>query len=396
MSKTNIDILDILIVLAKRKKFIVIATFLVTVAVIIYSLVATEYWRSSVSFFSITQTQVPSLVPQALMGGMASTLIGPEATVDALSMVSIIQSRRISEQIIRKFDLIEYFEIDDPDPLVVMEQAVKQLHEEMLSVNLDPESGMIVISIESKDRYLSSDIANAYFQMVEQHYVENKMSKGRERRLFLEQRVADFEKSFARLSKEVEQFQVEHNIVDMDAQREKMVALYAELVAEKLEAEIELEYTKKFAGDNTPLIRGLRDKVAVISRTIGQMESRTDELGPRYIINMDDVPDINNRYMQLSLNLEIQRSVIEYLYPQYESAKLDELSDMSTLELVDDAVPAGLRSRPRRARMVIVGFVVAFILSSLIAYTTEVFTNSPRKDKFRLFKEELIRTKRKQ
>ncbi len=395
MSKTNIDILDILIVLAKRKKFIILATFLVTVVVIIYSLLATKYWKSSVTFFSITQGQVSSLVPQALMGGMASSIIGAEASVDALSMVNIIQSRRISQQIVRRFDLVEYFEIDDPDSLVVMEQAVKQLHEEMLMVNLDPESGLISITVETKDRYLSSDIANAYFELLEQHYIENKMSKGRERRMFLEQRVADFEESFARLSKEVEQFQIKHNIVDMDAQREQMVNLYAELVAEKLEAEIELEYTKKFAGENTPLIRGLQDKVNVLNRAISQMESGGNELGPKYIINMDDVPEINNRYMQLSLNLEIQRKVIEYLYPQYENAKLDELSDISSLELVDDAVPAGLRSRPRRGRMVIIGFIVAFIISSLIAYTVEILTNSPRKDKFNILIAELTKLKSK-
>lgn len=388
MSDKNIDIIDILIVLAKRKKFIIITTVIVTAAVIIYSLMATKYWKSAVSFLTISQPSVPSaMVPQSLMGGMGASMLGLEPAGDALSFLKIIHSRTFSENIIRKYDLTKYFKIEDPDTLVVMEQAVKQLHEEMVNVDLDPETGMIVVAIESRDRYLSSDIANSYFQLLEEYFLETKMSKGRERRLFLEQRVSDFEKSFAELSKEVEVFQEEHNIVDIEAQTEHIVGLYAELAARKLEAEIELEYNMKFARENAHHIKALQERITVLNNKIRGMETGENDNIPTYIVNINNIPSLNSRYMQLNLNLEIQRNVIEFLYPQYERAKLDELSDISTFELVDMAIPSGQRSKPERAKMVIIGFVVSFFLSSLIAYTFESFTSSQRKDKI----QELLR-----
>jgi len=37
----------------------------------------------------------------------------------------------------------------------------------------------------------------------------------------------------------------------------------------------------------------------------------------------------------LTLNIEIKKKVIEYIYPQYELAKLEELKDMPTFEVID-------------------------------------------------------------
>ncbi len=395
MNKKNIDIIDILIVLAKKRKFIIITTFIVTVAVIFYSLVATKYWKSSVTFLTISQTQMPtSVVPQALMGGMGASMLGLEPGGDALSFLKIIQSRTFSENIIRKYDLIDYFDITDADTLVVMEQAVKQLQDDVLDVDLDLETGMISIAIETKNRYLSSSIANSYYQLLEKYFIETKMSKGRQRRLFLEDRVADFEKSFAKLTKEFEEFQEKYNIIDIDSQKENIVALYAEIVAEKIEVEIELEYSKRFLYDDVHQIRSLQDKVGVLNKAITDIESSESERKPKYIINLDDMPSLNNRFLQLSLNLEIQRNVIEFLYPQYERARLDELSDISTFELVDEAIPSGKRSKPQRGKMVVIGFILSLFLSSLIAYTHEIFTTTDRKDKIQqLFKELGLKSK---
>jgi len=394
MGKTNIDILDVMIVLAKRKKFIVIVTFLVTTAVIIYSLLATKYWKSSVSFLTISQTETPAMISQSLLGGMGASFLGMEGGGDALNHINIIKSRSFSEQIIREFGLIDYFEVEDPDSLVVMELAVKLLHEKMLRVSLDGETGMITITVETKDRYLSSDIANAYFNKLEQYFLANKMSKGREGRLFLEQRVEEFEKSFTELNNKIEQLQKESKIVDIDAQKEQIVTLYANIVAQKTEAEIELEYTKRFAGENSPVVKGLAEKVAVFNEAITEMESGSSPMRPRYMVNIDDIPDINSRFLQLNLNIEIQRKVIEYLYPQYELAKLEEVKDLPTFEIYDAPQIAGIRSKPKRAITVIVSTVAAFIFSCILALILESFQGENR-EKILAIKAALFR-KRKQ
>jgi uncharacterized protein involved in exopolysaccharide biosynthesis len=391
MKKIDIDILDILIVLAKRKKFILITTFIITVAFIIYSLLATQYWKSSVSFMTISQQQTALPFSGGFLGGLGATFLGQGATGSAQNYINIIRSRNFSEKIINRFDLIEYFEIKDKDPLVIMEKAVLNLNENVLSAGYEIETGMITFTIETKDRYLSRDIAQAYFEMLEEYHLTSKMSKGRERRMFLEQQISAFEENFARLTNQLEAFQTEHRVIDLQAQTEAIVKQYAELAAQRMETEIELEYARRFMAEEAEIVVTLTKKLAVIDNRIKEMEKSGKEVGPKYILDIDKVPGVNNQFIQLNLNIEIQKKVVEFLYPQYEQAKLDELSDISTFEIIDSPVPAGLRSKPRRALIVIIAFALSLIVSSLFAYTYEVFTNTPRKNKLKSFFDELFR-----
>ncbi|MCD4704638.1 hypothetical protein K8R66_01025, partial [bacterium] len=96
------------------------------------------------------------------------------------------------------------------------------------------------------------------------------------------------------------------------------------------------------------------------------MESNSGKLKPKYILSIDDIPDISLQYSQIILNLEIQQKIYEYLYPQYEAAKIDELKDLPTIEVIDKAVPAGKRSKPKRARFCVVAFILGIFISSLI------------------------------
>ena len=62
--------------------------------------------------------------------------------------------------------------------------------------------------------------------------------------------------------------------------------------------------------------------------------------------------------------MEIDSKVYKYLYSEYESAKIEEMRDLPSIEIIDNAVLAGKRTSPRRARICILTFLIAFLLSS--------------------------------
>jgi|SRR5690554_1392313 len=394
MGKSGIDIFDILLVLAKRKKFIIITTIVVTLAVLIYSLLAPKYWVSAVKFLPVSQERSAIPMAQQLLGGFGASFLGQELTGTAKNHTNILMSRTFSERIINRFDLIDYFKITDPDPLVRMELAIKDLLEKVVSTEIDIETGMISIFVETKDKFLSRDIANAYYEMLEDYNINTKMTKGRERRIFLEERISDFEETFARHTGKLEKFQSEHRVVDLQKQTESIIELYAEIVASKIEAEIELEYNLRQLSEESPIVMTLKQRIATLNEAIENLERGEEGINPNYIVNIDDIPGLANQYMQLNLNVEIQTRIIEFLYPQYEQARLDELSDISSFELIDEAVPAGLKSRPKRAIMVIAAFLASLILSSLFAYAQEILNETHRKEKLQALMHELFRKKK--
>lgn len=77
------------------------------------------------------------------------------------------------------------------------------------------------------------------------------------------------------------------------------------------------------------------------------------------------------QYAQLMINVDIKKRIIEYLYPQYELAKLEELKDLPTFEIYDQPQIAGIRSKPKRALIVVITTLAAFLFSIVIVMLKE-------------------------
>jgi capsule polysaccharide export protein KpsE/RkpR len=344
---------------------------------------------------AVSNDKSPLAIGQSLLGGIGASMLGGDASGNALNYISILRSRTFSEEIVRRFDLINYLKIKDTAPLVIMEKAVQELNEEILFTGYDIDSGIITITVETKNKQMSSDMANAYYTMLEEYFLNKKMSKGRERRIFIEKQITEFEENYQKLTGQLEDFQIEHKLVDLDSQKEAIIKLYSEIVAKKMETEIELNYSRKFLSEDSQQIKSLTERLKSINENIAKIEKGDSKIIPNYIVNIDSIPGLSNKFLQMSLNLEIQKMIVSFLYPQYEQAKLDELNDISSFELIDEAVPAGLRSKPRRARMVIIACGLSIIISSLFAYTYEVFTTSARREKIDTFWTEIKKFNRK-
>jgi len=76
--------------------------------------------------------------------------------------------------------------------------------------------------------------------------------------------------------------------------------------------------------------------------------------------------------------MEIYKTVYTYLYPQYEAARLSELRDMPTIELLDTPRLAGRRERPRRAIICILSTLAAFVFAVAISMLKEVGLRNQR------------------
>ena len=84
------------------------------------------------------------------------------------------------------------------------------------------------------------------------------------------------------------------------------------------------------------------------------------ELFPKF----SDVPDLGVQLIQLQRELEVQNRLYEFLTQEYEQAKLQEIKDTPTVQVLDKAHPPYLRSKPKRGRMVMM-MALASILGSL-------------------------------
>jgi len=374
MEKQPIDIFDLLTVIAKHRNLILIILAIVSVGSVAYALLAPQQWSSHAVLRPVDQDESLMSLGSSFMG-LGGALLGGGISFRGEDFITIMSSRTFSEDIIRQYNMIEYFKINEADSLVAMEMALRKLHRKVMELYFDEEEGTVHIVAITKDKELSRDMANTYWEKLDRYNREYKVTKGRENRQFLEKRLEEVRAEIERLAVELKEFLEDNNTVALDEQTRETIGIYAELIAQKFEADLELDYARKFASEDAMEVVRLRQMQQALARQISEMESEgvagADGAEPRFIVALERFPDLQYQYGKLMLEFEVQQSIYEFLYPQYEQARIDELRDTPTIELIDKAKLAGRRAKPKRARLCVTNFVVAFVLSIFLAFIVE-------------------------
>lgn len=379
MEKREFDVFELIRIILQNRVFIIIFVAIGSVAAVIYALLTPKIWESRASFYIVGDTAASMPINIPGLSSIASGLLDSDNLQSSVNAVSAMRSRRFSEDVIRHFKLIRYFNISDPDTLVQMDLALMRLKDKMVGISLSDDTGLIGLSVESKDKKLSKDIVNYYIERLDVYNREQKLTKGKRNREFLEQRVLETRAALDSLIVADKAFRQKNNAVDIEAQTSALISSYSDVISSKMGVDIELELARKNYSEDSPIVVELKTKSAALAKQIREMESSSGDIKPRYLIDIAALPDLGSRYAQLKMNLEIQSKVFEYLYPQYEAARLEELRDMPSVDVLDTARESGLRLRPKRAMICIVSAVLAFIAAVVIVLIkTVILRNKDR------------------
>ncbi len=381
------NIFNLLLIFARQKKLIIIVTLIVSVAAVIYSLLTPQIWTSRATF-KPDAASAGMTINIGDLGGIMSSLLGGSSG-DAQGALIILRSRTMNEDVIRKFNLVQYFRIREADSLKAMDIALEMLKGEVLGTVLNPENGLISLSISTKDKQLSKDMADYYLSRLDNYNRELKLTKGKRNRQFLESRVHSVRGEIDSLAQALKDFQKKNKAIDVTTQMSSLITLYSEAVSQKMIADLELEMAKQNFESESPLVRDLKLRQKVISDRIKDLEKSSGQVKPSYIMDIDKLPDLTLQYTQLMINLEIQKKVFEFIYPQFEAARIEEMRDMPTIEIIDQPRLAGMRSHPRRAMICIIAAVLAFLFSLVLAYVKhqmELNSDTVRQIKDAIFK----------
>ncbi|HQQ68007.1 MAG TPA: hypothetical protein PLX77_04185, partial [Candidatus Cloacimonadota bacterium] len=285
------------------------------------------------------------------------------------NLVTVLESRTIAEELIRHFDLIRYFEYDHADSLRNLDDAIIALRENMLSVGYDSGSGLIKLSVKSKDKKLSLDMVNYLLVTLDQYNRGQKLTQSKLNRQFLEGRVAEVKGKLDSLVTANQRFQESSKAIHLESQTKALMDAYSALIADNMKADLELQLLQASYDNDHPAVREAALKKNIISGKIRDLEASGNT--PEYLINIGKIPAVTADYMRLEMETKIYKSLFEFLYPQYEAARLSELRDMPTIDILDSPRLAGRRDYPKRALICVVATLIAtgfaIVLALLLA-----------------------------
>ncbi len=369
------DVFELLRVILKNRIAILGLVLVVGSAAVIYSFVTPKIWRSSVAFYTIGSNTVNLGLDIPGLGGIAGDLMEAQRDSDAYKSLAVMKSDSFTEDVIRRFDMFSFFKLADKDPLTNMDNALMKM-KNLVLFDYGGKTSLITVSVETNSKTLSMKIAKYYYQKLDTYNREQKVTKGKRNRIFLENRVTQLRMEIDSLLTANREFQSKYKTIDFREQSETLIKTYSTLVADKMKLDIQIELAQANYGKGSPLLADLETQRNALSKQIREMENKETSLKPEYLLSLSSIPSIGQQLAQLNLSLDIAQKLYQSLYPQYEEAKLEELRDVPTLELLDTPREAGLRARPRRAMICIVAVFFAFFLGTVLAIIKETIINS--------------------
>ena len=353
----KINLLDMLLIVVKNKKSIIIFTLIMSVIAVFYSLIVTEKWASEFTVYPISSEEFS--VGSNLLSGLG---LGASSTPKLLAYnySAVLKSRTITEKAINEFNLIKYFEITTKDSLKAMDNAIKSFHSEMFDIMINDEVSFLTVKVTTIDKEFSKKISEFYLNELLNYAQNNVNNSGRQKRMLLESRINEISDKMKTLTNEIKEYQIDNNIIEIEDQAKASIEVYSNIIVEYFENELELNFAEQYM-PNSLLHKELSAKHNIIKNNLKALQSVNEEIP--FLLALENINDNRFTLEEKIYGLELMKIMLETLYPQYEIAKLEEIDNMDKLEIIDYPNLPGNRAYPKRALFCILVFITSLFFS---------------------------------
>jgi tyrosine-protein kinase Etk/Wzc len=354
----EISLLDLLIILAERKRTILWVTVTFALLATAISLILPKRYTASVVLLPPQQnSSMGSAIASQLgnLGGMAALAGGGLGLKNPNDMiVAELKSRTVEDAMVQHFGLMqEYHQRLLSDTRKVLEKYA--------TVDGSGKDGLIRISVEDRDPNRAAELANGYvdqFRKLSEHLA---ITEASQRRLFFEQQLQQAKDNLANAEEALKQTEQKTGLIQLDSQARALIESAAALRAEIAAKEVQIESMRTFAtGENAQLIQaqqeldGLRTQLA----KLGGSES----IDAGLMMPKGQVPEAGLEYVRKLRDVKYYETIFDILARQFEIAKLDEAKEGALIQVVDAAIPPDRRSFPKRALIVLGATGVGFFI----------------------------------
>jgi uncharacterized protein involved in exopolysaccharide biosynthesis len=360
-------------IVIKWRKMVIRNVIVVTVLAIIISLLLRPK-------FTATTTILPPSNEEGALVGLTGILSSQAAFGASLSRLgfglsrpsdlyaAILRSGRIRSEIINRFDLKKRFKAK------TMYDAFKALNK-ITKINVTAE-GIIEVSVTHQDKYLATDMANGFIEELDKFNTQTRMTMGKRYRIFLENRLRQTAKELAEAEDSLKAFKERHRTVALDEEMKSAIEIIAKLKSEQVIREIQRGAFASADDENNPYILNLDQQIKAIEKQLSAIEfgvktKNRNEFGAGFSVPFSQLPQLSLELARLTRNFKVQEAIYELLTQNFEQAKLLELRDTPTVQILDVAAPPEKKSWPKRTLIVIFAFVLSFAFSVLLAFVLE-------------------------
>lgn len=369
-TKPVFQIVWILYVFVKWKTLIITTVFTVMVITAGLSLLS-DKWYESTAVVLLPEKTGSALDALSSSGGSLSgigvSILGGGVT-NVSRYMAILNSRRLREDLIGKYDLLNAYKIEKMDDML-------KVLEKDINAEADKKLGTINITFRYfNDPQKTADIANYIVLKLDEINRELATEQARFTRQFIENRYQQAKKDLQISEDSLNFFQKKFGVISIPEQTKAGIEAAAKLQAEMVSTEIDYNIKKKTLGKNHPNLMILESQMEELRKTQKQLDRGGVDLG--IFIPFKETPDLALRYLRLYRDVQINGKILEFLIPQFEQAKIQEAKDTPTLLVLDKAMPADYSFKPRKKIITLVSGLIAGVVVLFLLYFKEYMWKS--------------------
>lgn len=366
-------ILDYLGVMYKWKNFILTVVLLVTAVSVVISYLIPEKFKATTVVVVPQGSEMGLGGLTGLLGGKSSTaalgakLFGITSSSEDM-LLGILNSRTSLVHTIEKFNLAEYYDIDDGNTDKILRAFTKDI---AFAPN---EWGMIEIEVINEDPTLAAKMANYFVVLLDSLNRKFNAEQATNNRKFIEGRYHQNVSDLKNAEDSLYTFQKKYGVFAVPEQLEAAVKASAELESQVVKQEIALLLMQEQFGKTSQQAAMIEAELNLLKGKVRELKQSDKLTNPSNVfLPFKEVPSLTLQYFRYFREIEIQSKILEVVLPLYEQAKVEEQKSLPTVMVMDPAVPPKLKDSPKRMFIVLFGFFISFFAVAMMVFTNEYF-----------------------
>jgi uncharacterized protein involved in exopolysaccharide biosynthesis len=373
----EVHLLDLLILLSKHRKFIVMVTLGVVILTVIVVLVIPSQYTAETVVLPPGQNSSMSSALLGQLGGSAALASAAGASLGIKSpgdmYVALFRSRTVEDSMIQRFKLVDRYrkkKLSD----------ARRKFEARSTVVLGVKDGLIRISVTDTDPNLAAEMANGYVDEFRKLSANLAITEASQRRIFFQQQLLEANENLAAAEEAMKRTEQSTGVLQVDNQAKSLIESAAILRGQIVAKEVELQGMRSYATDDNPQMVTASQELAALKSQLVKLSGTDENSGSDIIVPKGNIPQAGMEYIRKLRDVKYYETITELIAKQFEMAKLDEARQGAIIQVADLAVPPDIRSFPKRTITIILATLLAFVAAcgwSIIAEGLQRLKSNP-------------------
>jgi tyrosine-protein kinase Etk/Wzc len=370
-TKTNVGstFFEFITVTVRFRWFLFWFVLVVSVAATTYALLSPKWYKAAASVLPAekndllsTLSGISSLTKGFSAGKGLAALAGTNSESD--KYVAILKSGTITDDIIKKFDLRKEYEKDND----FYEKVVKEWQS---NCEFDIQNeGTLTIGVYDKDPKKAAEIANYLIDKLNEVNTNLGVQNAKANRIFVEKRYLQSKNDIDSLESMMKMFQEKYGVIAVPEQLEATVKSMSTIYVDFYQKELQFNVLKQTYGADHPMTKKAKIELDEMKKKINDLNAGKDDSQKdvKLLIPFKQAPKLSNEYLKIYQNLKIQYTILEFIQPLYEQAKIEEVRNTPSVLVLDRAGAPERKAKPKASLYALTAMVTSLVVGYLIVF----------------------------